>query len=256
MRDRIRRNLTYANVMSTIAVFAALGGGAYAAATIGADDIKRNAVRAKHIKKDQVGRKHLKRKAVSTAKLANRAVTGAKLADGAVTGPKLADGAVTGPKVEESTLGIVPNADLIDGVDSADLMRGSGRTRALRGTDAPSPPTSAPFELADGPLTVECNNPASAGSQFIFTNTSGATADVWTDKVQFQGPSPGHQIFYTSVPSGGNAMVSVSGPNVADGSAQVKITISTPNRLTLIEGRIVFTGGVCLFNAAATELPT
>ena len=31
--------------MSTIAVFGVLGGGAYAAAQIGADDIKRNAVR-------------------------------------------------------------------------------------------------------------------------------------------------------------------------------------------------------------------
>ena len=67
MTQRIRHRLTYANIMSTVAVFAALGGGAYAAATIGPDDIQRNAVRSKHIKKNQVGRKHLKRKAVSTA---------------------------------------------------------------------------------------------------------------------------------------------------------------------------------------------
>ncbi len=39
---RIRRHLTYANVMSTLAVFAVLaGGGAYAASKIGAGDLKK-----------------------------------------------------------------------------------------------------------------------------------------------------------------------------------------------------------------------
>ena len=255
MTARIRHGLTYANVLSTIALFVALGGGAYAAARIGPDDIKRNAVRSKHIKKNQVGRKHLKRGAVSTPKLVAGAVTAAKLANASVTGPKLADGSVTGPKVDESTLGIVPNADLIDGVDSGDLMRGSGRARAVRGTDAPSASPSAPFVLGDGELTLDCNNPASAGSDFVFKNTSGSTADVWTDKVQYTF-APAHQIFHSSVPNGGNASVSVSGPSVLDGSALVKFTASTPGRLTLIEARIVFSAGNCLFNAAATELPT
>ena len=255
MRDRIRRNLTYANVMSTIAVFAALGGGAYAAATIGADDIKRNAVRAKHIKKNQVKRKHLNRKAVSTAKLATGAVTGAKLADGAVTGPKLADGAVTGPKVEESTLGIVPNADLIDGVDSSDLMRGSGRTRAVRGTDADTPPASAPIVLADGELTVDCRDPASAGSVFRFKNTTGSAADVWTERVQ-DGFDMAHRIQFSSVPSNMSASQEVSGPAVLSGQNVVKITVSTANRLTLIEARIFFVAEECIYNVAATELPT
>jgi hypothetical protein len=54
MLDQLRRGLSYANVMSTLAVFAVLGGGAYAAATIGAGDIKKNAVRAKHIRANAV----------------------------------------------------------------------------------------------------------------------------------------------------------------------------------------------------------
>ena len=49
--ERIRSGLTYANVISTIAVFAVLGGGAWAAARIGPNDIKRNAVRSRHINK-------------------------------------------------------------------------------------------------------------------------------------------------------------------------------------------------------------
>lgn len=60
MRERVRPRLTYANVMSSVAAFIALGGGAvWAAAQIGADDIKRKAVRAKHIKPDAVRTKHL-----------------------------------------------------------------------------------------------------------------------------------------------------------------------------------------------------
>jgi len=255
MTQRIRHRLTYANIMSTIAVFAALGGGAYAAARIGPDDIKRNAVRSKHIKQNQVARKHLKRNAVSSAKIATGAVTEAKLRSAAVTEPKLADGSVTGAKVNESTLGIVPNAELLDGVDSGDLVRGRGRIVAVRGTDAPGDSPSAPFTLADGRLTLACQNPASVGSEFVFTNTSGSTAEVWTDKVQYSF-ADGHQIFHTSVPDGGTASTSVSGPVVSSGQNLVKFTVSTAGRLTLIEARVAFSGGECVFNAAATELGT
>jgi hypothetical protein len=90
---RMRERLSYANVMSTIAVFGVLAGGsAYAAATIGADDIKRNAVRSKHIRVNAVSPAKLAPGAVSTAKLADEAVIGTKLADGAVDGSKLATG--------------------------------------------------------------------------------------------------------------------------------------------------------------------
>jgi hypothetical protein len=54
MRERIRRRLSYANVMVTLLAFVVLGGGAFAAATVGAGGIKRNAVRSKHIKNGEV----------------------------------------------------------------------------------------------------------------------------------------------------------------------------------------------------------
>ena len=65
--------------MSTVAVFAALAGGAYAAAKIGTTDIQAKAVTSKK----------LARAAVTRAKLADRAVTSSKLAapiDGAALG--------------------------------------------------------------------------------------------------------------------------------------------------------------------------
>jgi hypothetical protein len=66
---QVRSRLTYANVMSTVAVFLVLGGAtAFAAAKIGSSQIKANAILTGKIKKE----------AVTTAKLKSNAVTGAK----------------------------------------------------------------------------------------------------------------------------------------------------------------------------------
>ena len=118
MPARLRARLTYANVMATVAVFLALGGGAYAAATIGAKDIRPNAVRSKHIKQGQVRTGDLRGGAVSTGKLKGGAVTSDRLADGAVTNSKIADLSVTGTKLglDAVTSGRVSDGSLT-GVD-------------------------------------------------------------------------------------------------------------------------------------------
>jgi hypothetical protein len=244
MFDRVRRQLSYANVMSTIAVFAALGGGAYAAATIGAKDIKRNAVRAKHIKKNQIASRHLKK----------GAVTNAKIAAGAITTGKLRDGAVTGAKVDEATLAVVPNADRLDGLDSLDFVRGAGRVHGGRLNDTPGgQPASIALDVG-GELTLTCNNPASAPSTFAFVNSSGAPADVWTEK--FQGPSlpfP-YAVAYSSVANGGNAQVSISGPVVSGGDSIARFTIAIGAKVTKIDAKLVFAGGECRAATLISEL--
>lgn len=86
---KIRQRLTYANVMSSMAVFLVLGGGAaLAAKTV--------------LPKKSVGTKQLKSKSVSAAKLKKNAVTTAKIKKDAVTGAK----------VNEATLGTVPSAGI------------------------------------------------------------------------------------------------------------------------------------------------
>jgi hypothetical protein len=85
MLGALHSKLTYANVVATLALFVALSGGAYAAATL-----PRNSVGAKQLRKNSVTRPKIK----------NRAVTAAKIAAGAVTGYH----------VVESTLGAVPEA--------------------------------------------------------------------------------------------------------------------------------------------------
>jgi hypothetical protein len=86
MLSRIRTRLTFANVMATIAVFAALTGGAYAVS-------------------GKIGAKQLKKGAVKTKKIHN----------GAVTAAKVRNDTLTGKQIDESTLGTVPNSSTVNG---------------------------------------------------------------------------------------------------------------------------------------------
>lgn len=90
---RIRKHLTYANVMSTLAVFLVLGGGAaYAAKKIGSHELRGGAVTTAKIKRNAVTRSKIKANAISTAKIAKGAVTNGRLANGSVSLEKLAPG--------------------------------------------------------------------------------------------------------------------------------------------------------------------
>jgi hypothetical protein len=93
--QQIRKRLTYANVMSSIAVFLVLGGGAaYAVKKIGSHELRGGAVTTAKIKRSAVTRSKIKAAAISTAKIAKGAVTNARLADGSVSFEKLAPGFV------------------------------------------------------------------------------------------------------------------------------------------------------------------
>lgn len=82
----MRRHLTYANVVATLALFLVLAGG--------------SALAARHfLPKNSVGTGQIKRNAITTAKVKN--------------------GAITGAKVNESTLGIVPNANTANSAKTA-----------------------------------------------------------------------------------------------------------------------------------------
>lgn len=107
---QIRKRLTYANVMSSLAVFLVLGGAtAFAAAelgknSVGAKQLKKNAVTTAKIKKEAVAAGKIKNGAVGSSKLADGSVSNGKLANAAVTGEKIAAAAVTGEKVQDGSL--------------------------------------------------------------------------------------------------------------------------------------------------------
>jgi len=96
---KIREKLTYANVISTLALFLVLtGGAAYAADQLG---------------KNSVGTKQLKKHAVTAAKIKN--------------------GAVTGPKVKLSSLGKVPSAGRADAAADASALQGRPASAFMQG---------------------------------------------------------------------------------------------------------------------------
>ena len=119
---QIRTRLTYANVMSTLAVFLILGGATAFAASkkINGAKIKAGTIVTGKLAKEAVKEGKLGSGAVTESKLADGAVTNKKIADNAVTTSKIADNAVTtgkilndavtGDKVKESSLSTVPSA--------------------------------------------------------------------------------------------------------------------------------------------------
>jgi hypothetical protein len=93
--SRIRERLTYANVMSSIAVFLVLGGGAaYAAKKIGRHELRGSSVTTAKIKRSAVTTAKIKPNAITTAKIASEAVKNGKIAVGSVDATKLAPGFV------------------------------------------------------------------------------------------------------------------------------------------------------------------
>ena len=97
MLTRIRSRLTYANVMSTIAVFGVLGtGGAYAADTIGSSDIIDESILSQDIKDLEVKTSDLRNSAVTSLKINNGSVLSAEIGPNAVDGSKVLDDTVPG----------------------------------------------------------------------------------------------------------------------------------------------------------------
>jgi hypothetical protein len=114
---RVRKKLTYSNVLASLALFICLGGAAVAAGlpnnSVGAAKLKNGAVTPKKLRKEAVRTLKIAAGAVTGSKLASGAVGAGALANGAVTGSKLANGAVTGSKLANNA---VTNSKIDNGV--------------------------------------------------------------------------------------------------------------------------------------------
>jgi hypothetical protein len=94
----VRRRLTYANVMSTVAVFVALGGGAYALS------VPKNSVGTRQIKRSAVTSTKIRPSAVTTAKIKRGAVASAQIRDHSLTASDLAPGVIPAPAAAPAPL--------------------------------------------------------------------------------------------------------------------------------------------------------
>ncbi|MGA8745186.1 MAG: hypothetical protein WB507_04915 [Solirubrobacterales bacterium] len=136
MKQKLRARLTFANVMSCVAVFVALTGSAYAAISI-------------------------PRNSVGTRQLQAKSVTNGKLANGAITGAKVAEGTLTGANINLTALGTVPTAALAAVASNANALEGHSascpsNTTLIRGLCFDSTPNS---EVPDVEIAAEsCAN--------------------------------------------------------------------------------------------------
>jgi hypothetical protein len=176
---QIRKRLTYANVMSSIAVFLILGGAtAFAASnlakkSVGTPQLKNNAVTTAKIKNNAVTSAKIKGNAVSEAKIQSNAVSEAKIQSNAVTTAKLKNEAVTGEKINKSTLGVVPSATTatnLNGQTSFYVALSFGQSQTIASNGAVS-------------LVAVCDQAAGKDRIRILMQTTqnGAVANGFTD---------------------------------------------------------------------------
>ena len=168
---RIRSHLTYANVMSTLAVFLVLTGATAFAATqlaknsVGAKQLKKNAVTTAKLKKNAVSTAKIRKNAVNAARLKKNAVTAAKLKDGAVTGSKIGSNAVTGDKIEAAS---TPFSQVTARLRNPGAVPFGGKTPVLLGSYS-QPPGELDQYLAELTVTFDpaCTAPRSAVAYLV-----------------------------------------------------------------------------------------
>ena len=126
--NRSRRRLTYANVVASLSLFIALGGGAYAAVAITSEDIVDETIQSQDIAAEAVGTADIGKQAVTLDRMHDYSVNGAKVLDNSLSGPDVANGSLTGWDVADGSL--TDRNLAYDAVQSGNVA-----DRSLRGND-------------------------------------------------------------------------------------------------------------------------
>lgn len=184
---QIRKRLTYANVMSSLAVFLVVAGGAAFAAT----QLPKNSVGTKQLKKGAVKTSKLGTKTVKTGKLAKDAVSTSRIQDNAVTGTELADDSVTSTKIAAGS------------VTQEELATGSVGAAQLRDITVVSATSAAVANGVSAGATASCPAGEVVISGGFETQSLGAAS--WEIKRLVRSGS-GWRVFGTNI-SGGNSTI-------------------------------------------------
>jgi hypothetical protein len=147
MLSRVRARLTYANVVATLALFAALGGSAYAGGLIGSGDIRNRAIKRVDVRKNTLTGKEIAESRLRRVPSAREAAE-ALLADTA----QQAQAAIT-----------AQNADALGGQSSA-FFEKSSRTQFGSAAAAPAAESGEQALLAWPEMGVEVTNASPAAS--------------------------------------------------------------------------------------------
>jgi hypothetical protein len=180
MRIRRKPRLSYANVVSSLALFGVLtGGAAWAQDRIRTKDLRDGAVTTKKLRGGAVTAAKVRRGAIRSGKLAAGAVTTRKLAEGvAVSGPRGEQGpqgeaGPPGPEGQVGPEGPAGSDATIDGVAAGGDLTGSYPNPLI----APGSINTA--KLADGAVSADklgANTVRSSGARFTIGTGSVASA--------------------------------------------------------------------------------
>jgi hypothetical protein len=146
------------NTIALLALFVALSGTTFAAATV-------------VLPANSVGTKQLKMNAVTPVKIRKGAVTNTKLARNVVTGAKVKDNSLTGADVLESSLGKVPSAATADNATTT----GGSTVKSFVASVASGGAAATVLNLNGLIITLTCT----AGNvDFVANNNSGENAQL------------------------------------------------------------------------------
>lgn len=194
---KIRSSLSFANVMSTAAVFIALGGTSYAAITVTGRNVRDGSLTGADIRNNSVASKDVKDGSLLTKDFKAGQLPGGAAGPAGPVGPAGPAGPA-GPKGDPGAVDLsgfyskdesdgrflglaakAADADTLDGVDVTGVVRGSGSPRiaSYQRQWARDDVTVRPLPALPGlgTLGFKCALPNSTGTgRLVFTNTLGA----------------------------------------------------------------------------------
>jgi hypothetical protein len=220
MLDRIRARLTFANVVSVIALFFALGGSAYAAYVVNSNsDVAPNTISGH----DPPSGDH--------SNLISGSVTTQDLASGSVTGGRIGAGAITGSKFEGDSLTGMLGGEWDGLVDSAGSTQ---RSPVGRSSGPSSARWLAPVDIKITDFRVRLAAPPGAGNSrflgIVGEDTQGGFLGSITCTVAGATATTCHSTGSLTIPAGGlfDGEEGATGSISASGLAWFGYRIVTP----------------------------
>jgi hypothetical protein len=234
----VRGHLTYANVMSTLAVFLVIGGGAaYAANTVFSSDIVDGEVMAADIARGAVGTSELADNDVRTAD-----VRDASLDRGGLAGADIRDNSLLGGHIVNGSLGTNDYGDgSVDGLDIGNetIQNADVKDGTLLGGD-----------IANGSLGTNDYGDGSVDGLDIGNNTV-TSADI-SPAFEHAYTAHGGNPLSVSVPAGAYAVLGQATVSNLDADPQTA-TCSLQGQTMISDDRLdPFTSDVVPINATAT----
>ena len=211
-----RPQLSYANVIATIALFVALGGAAVAAGlpknSVGANQLKRNAVTTAKLKRAAVTSGKLAPKAVVAGKLGANAVLPGNLGNGIITTNKLSDASVIAAKIKN---GVVTTNKLNNGAVTSAKLGDGAVTFAKLATSVP------------GQLQTKAASGVTLRGTFDIGSVAAAVGDTTRGAISLQYPLPAPRALGVTVVAPGQGPV----PNCPGVSAEGDNPQADPSKL-------------------------